>query len=59
MCSYAPAGIVALAFDYRHWGDSEEEPRQLLSVPRQLEDWRAAVAYARELAGIEPDRVAT
>ena len=55
---FAAAGYAALVFDYRHFGDSEGEPRQLLEIGRQQEDWRAAVAHARELAGIDPDRIA-
>jgi dienelactone hydrolase len=51
-------GFAALAFDYRHWGDSDGEPRRWLSIRRQLEDWRAAVGYARGLAGVDPDRIA-
>jgi uncharacterized protein len=56
---FAAAGFAALSFDYRHWGASDGEPRRLLSVSRQLEDWRAAVSYARDLEGIDPDRIAT
>jgi uncharacterized protein len=54
---FAAAGIDALAFDYRHFGLSEGEPRQLLSIPRQLEDYAAAISYARSLEGVDPDRV--
>jgi uncharacterized protein len=54
----AAAGLPTLLFDYRHLGESEGEPRQLVDVPRLLEDWRSAVAYARSLAGVDPDRVA-
>ena len=55
---FAAAGFAALAFDYRHWGNSEGEPRRWVSLRRQLEDWRAAVAYARTLAGVDHERVA-
>ena len=55
---FAAAGLAALVFDYRHFGASEGEPRQLLDVKRQLTDWRSAVAYARGLAGVDGDRVA-
>src|SRR4051812_49865324 len=55
---FAAAGVAALVFDYRGFGGSGGEPRQLLSVRRQLDDWRAAVAYARGLDGVDPDRVA-
>ncbi len=44
---FADAGLAALLFDYRHFGDSGGEPRQLLDIGEQLDDWRAAVAYAR------------
>jgi len=44
---FATAGLAALVFDYRHFGASEGEPRQLLHIKRQLADWRAAVALAR------------
>lgn len=54
---FAAAGIDALAFDYRHFGGSDGEPRQLLSVGRQLEDYAAAIAFARSLAGVDPDRI--
>ena len=55
---FADAGIAALVFDYRHFGDSGGEPRQLLSISRQLDDWRAAIAFARALVGIDPERIA-
>ncbi|MBE7161947.1 MAG: alpha/beta hydrolase, partial [Williamsia herbipolensis] len=43
---FADAGYHALAFDYRHFGASGGEPRQLLDVDRQREDWHAAIAHA-------------
>jgi dienelactone hydrolase len=55
---FAAAGVAALVFDYRHFGDSGGEPRQLLDINRQLDDWRAAVAFARGLEGTDPERVA-
>ena len=48
---FADAGLAALLFDYRHFGASGGEPRQLLDIQRQLEDWRTALAYARGLDG--------
>jgi fermentation-respiration switch protein FrsA (DUF1100 family) len=54
---FAAAGIDALAFDYRHFGVSDGEPRQLLSIPRQLQDYAAAIAFARSLDGVDPDRI--
>ncbi len=55
---FAASGIATLTFDYRNWGDSDGEPRRLASVPRQLEDWRAAVEFARGLDGVDPERIA-
>ncbi len=54
---FARAGIDALAFDYRHFGASDGEPRQLISIPGQLEDYAAAIAFARSLDGVDPDRI--
>ncbi|UCC81902.1 MAG: alpha/beta hydrolase [Gemmatimonadota bacterium] len=55
---FQAAGLAALAFDYRHFGDSEGEPRQLTWIPYQLQDYAAAVAYARGRKEIDPARVA-
>ncbi len=55
---FAQAGLAALVFDYRHFGDSHGEPRQLLDIGLQQADWRAAIAYARTLDGIDPERIA-
>ena len=55
---FADAGIAVLVFDYRHFGTSGGEPRQLLSVREQLEDWRAAIAFARQLPEVDPERIA-
>src|SRR6185295_1181315 len=42
---FADGGFAALVFDYRHWGGSTGEPRQLLSIRRQLADYRTALAW--------------
>jgi alpha-beta hydrolase superfamily lysophospholipase len=55
---FAAAGIQALVFDHRGFGDSGGEP-DLFRPRRQLEDWRAAIAFARSLPGVDPARVAT
>jgi len=51
------AGLAALAFDYRHFGDSDGEPRQLVWIPYQLQDYAAAVAYARGREELDPARI--
>jgi uncharacterized protein len=55
---FAQAGMAALLFDYRGFGDSEGEPRQIVNVAAQLEDWRSALAFARTSLPIDCDRVA-
>lgn len=50
-------GYACLVFDYRHFGASGGEPRQVVSVRRQIEDWRAAIAYARSRPDVDADRV--
>jgi len=55
---FAQAGLAALVFDYRHFGDSDGQPRQLLDIRGQLEDWRAAIAHARTLEHVDSARVA-
>src|SRR2546429_9849143 len=55
---FADAGIAALVFTYRHFGDSDGQPRQLLDIERQLGDWAAALAYARSLDTIDAERLA-
>ena len=55
---YQEAGFAVLAFDYRHFGESEGEPRQLVLISYQLEDYAAAIEYARGLDEIDPARIA-
>ncbi len=55
---FAQAGIAALAFTYRHFGDSGGQPRQLLSVRRQLADWDAAIAWVKNRPGLDGTRIA-
>jgi len=55
---FADAGIDAFIFDYRGYGDSEGTPRQCISVRRQRQDYHAALAAARHLPGVDPDRIA-
>jgi dipeptidyl aminopeptidase/acylaminoacyl peptidase len=55
---FAGTGYSVVAFDYRHWGDSDGHPRGWFSFGRQQSDWQAAVAFARQLDGIDPDQVA-
>ena len=54
---FCAAGIGVLLFDYRHFGSSGGKPRQLLDISRQHADFRRALAYARDLDWVDPERV--
>ena len=54
---FAAAGFDVLVFDYRGFGDSAGSPRQRVSYRRQRADYRAAIAAARALDGVDPDRI--
>lgn len=56
--AFATAGMVVLAFDFRYLGDSGGNPRQLVSVRRQLDDIDAALDFIREDERVDPARVA-
>ncbi len=55
--AFAEAGLDVLLFDYRCFGDSTGEPRQLAWPSRHREDYRAAVDFARGLDGVDPERI--
>ncbi len=55
--AFRDAGFVVILFDYRHFGASTGEPRQLLDIARQHDDYRAVIAWARGLDGVDLDRI--
>ena len=54
---FVEAGYAALTFDYRHFGESEGNPRQLYSLTGQLDDIKAAVKFARLRDEIDADKI--
>jgi cephalosporin-C deacetylase-like acetyl esterase len=54
---FAAAGIAALVFDYRNFGDSDGQPRQHLDPWEQIEDYRNALSYAETLPEVDKDRI--
>jgi uncharacterized protein len=54
---FVDAGFAAVVFDYRHWGRSSGEPRHLLSVQRQRQDYRTALSWARRHDALDSDRL--
>lgn len=53
----AKAGVAVVVYDHRFLGDSEGQPRQRARLSEQLDDRRAAVAFARNIAGVDPNRI--
>ncbi len=53
----AAAGYAVFLFDGRHLGESEGEPRNLLSPTRGRADWEAALAGLRARRDVATDRV--
>ncbi|HEY7432993.1 MAG TPA: alpha/beta fold hydrolase [Streptosporangiaceae bacterium] len=52
------AGFSVLAFDHRHFGESGGQPRQVIRIGEQLDDWQAAIGFAASLPGVDPTRIA-
>lgn len=55
--SFAAAGFTVLVFDYRGFGDSEGDVRELVSVKMQVQDYHSALAFVRELAQVDRTRI--
>lgn len=54
---FAQAGYACLLFDYRHFGASGGEPRQLLDVRMQIEDLRVAIDCVRREPRVDGRRI--
>ena len=54
---FAEAGYACLVFDYRHFGSSDGDPRQLLDIERQLQDWAASIAFVRSRDDLDGERL--
>lgn len=55
---FVERGLAVFTFDYRHWGESAGEPRQLLIPAKQKADWHAALAHVRALDEVDGQRLA-
>src|SRR5882672_6613232 len=50
-------GFAAIAFDYRNFGGSDGQPREVLSVPRQREDYSTVIGWAASQPYIDPEQI--
>jgi pimeloyl-ACP methyl ester carboxylesterase len=55
---FQEAGFHVLAFDFRGLGESGEGQCPVVSSGSQLADWRAALAFASSLPGVDAERLA-
>jgi dienelactone hydrolase len=55
---FARAGMAVLVFDYRSFGASGGQPRQLIDLQGQQADWRTAISFARDQQDLDPQRIA-
>ena len=53
----AEAGIAAIAYDHRNFGDSDGEPRFEADPQLQIRDYRAAITFAGTLVEVDPQRL--
>ena len=54
---FAEAGLNALVYDHRNFGDSDGTPRQELDPVLQYRDYRNAISYATTRPEVDANRV--
>ena len=54
---FVAAGYAAVVFDYRNFGASGGQPRQLLDIATQQQDWRNVLAWVRAQPELDSDRL--
>ncbi len=51
-------GLGVFLFDYRNFGGSDGEPRNLVNPWRHVQDWHAAIAHVSRLQNIRTEKIA-
>lgn len=54
---FSESGYATLAIDYRHFGESEGEPRGRLWPLQEVEDFRSAIDWVEGQRGIDSSRI--
>lgn len=54
---FAQAGAEVVLFDYRGYGTSQGRPRHDVNHRRHRQDYHSAIAAARAIDGVDPDRL--
>lgn len=54
---FAQAGYAVILFDYRYWGGSTGQPREMVSLKAQIEDWYSIISYVLNRKDIDKQNV--
>ena len=54
---FASVGYACFLFDYRNFGASDGNKRQLINVKMQLKDWHNAIEYIKKDSRIDADKL--
>ena len=54
---FAAAGYACFLFDYRNYGSSDGNRRQLINVRMQLKDWNNAIGFIKKNGKIDPRKL--
>lgn len=55
---FAENGMAVFLFDYRYFGVSEGEPRNMVSYRRQLQDWETAIQFVHSIPDVNAAKMA-
>lgn len=55
--AFLARGLAVFTFDYRGFGGSEGEPRQIVDPSMQLDDWSAALDYVKTLEQVDGNKL--
>jgi pimeloyl-ACP methyl ester carboxylesterase len=55
---FVERGLAVFLFDYRNFGGSDGEPRNLVNPWRHVQDWQAAIAHVRGLSSVQTEKIA-
>ncbi len=55
---FAEMGMAVFLFDYRNFGDSEGNPRNLVNPFRHIGDWEAAIAHVKTMPDLNTKKIA-
>ncbi len=54
---FAGAGYACFLFDYRNYGDSDGNKRQIVNVRMQLEDWKNAIECIKKDSRVDAEKL--